>query len=103
VVVDACFGNERQRLAFLDAAARWAVPALILICKADSETIRRRLETRTGDASDADWAVYLHASEHWEPLGLATLPLAVSITTGEHPDHAVTTAMTALRSRDLLG
>jgi hypothetical protein len=103
VVVDACFGDEGQRRAFLDAAARWAVPALIFVCEADSETVRGRLETRTGDASDADWPVYLHASQRWEPLAPPTRAVAVPVTTGRHPDDAVAVAVTALRSRDLLG
>jgi aminoglycoside phosphotransferase family enzyme/predicted kinase len=66
VLVDATFREERQRRAFLDAARAWGVPALLLLCRADLETVRARLASRRGDASDADWAVYLQLRERWE-------------------------------------
>src|SRR5204862_85119 len=40
VVVDATFGDDGRRRTFLEAAGRWAVPAVILLCEADPETVR---------------------------------------------------------------
>jgi aminoglycoside phosphotransferase family enzyme/predicted kinase len=66
VVVDAGFRAERRRREFLDLAARLAVPAVFIVCKAEPEEARRRLNERQGDASDADWAVYRQAAQQWE-------------------------------------
>ena len=59
VIVDATFREEKKRQTFLNAALRCGVPALILLCRAEPETVRRRLEQRKGDVSDADWSIYL--------------------------------------------
>jgi hypothetical protein len=101
VVVDASFREEARRRAFLDAAARWRVPAMLLICQADAEVIRQRLAARRGDASDADWAVYLQAAQAWQTPGPATRPAAITIDSGGTPQQAVEQALLALRARDL--
>jgi aminoglycoside phosphotransferase family enzyme/predicted kinase len=66
VLVDATFREERQRCAFLDAARAWGVPAILFLCRAEPPAVRQRLAARHGDASDADWAVYLKLRERWE-------------------------------------
>jgi aminoglycoside phosphotransferase family enzyme/predicted kinase len=66
VLVDATFKEGRHRRAFLDAAVQHGVPAVVLWCQADPETIRGRLAARRGDASDADWAVYTRIAGGWE-------------------------------------
>ena len=45
VVVDATFREEWTRRAFLDAARRWAVPALLFLCEADPGMVRRAWRT----------------------------------------------------------
>lgn len=72
VLVDANFRDEARRRMFLDFAAAWAVPAVLLVCEADPETIRTRLQTRLGDASDADWSIYQQAAAAWQPPGERT-------------------------------
>lgn len=69
VLVDATFREEQQRKSFLNTAVRYGVPATIVICTASPETVRRRLAERTGDASDADWGVYLHVAANWVGFG----------------------------------
>jgi aminoglycoside phosphotransferase family enzyme/predicted kinase len=101
VVVDAAFGADGRRRAFLDAAGRWAVPALILVCEADPETVRRRLAERKGDASDADWSVYLRTAEQWQPLGSAARATAIVVPTAGPSDQALAAAAAALRARGL--
>jgi predicted kinase len=54
VLVDATFREESWRRAFLEAAARWGVLAALLICRADPDIARTRLERRRKDVSDAD-------------------------------------------------
>jgi predicted kinase len=75
VVVDATFREDSQRRAFLDAARRWAVPTVFFVCQADPDLSRRRLAERRGDASDADWSVYLRLAEQWEPPGPGISPV----------------------------
>ncbi len=66
VVVDASFREEARRFAFLEAAARWKVPGLFLLCQVEPDVARQRLAQRMTDASDADWSIYLQAAEAWE-------------------------------------
>jgi predicted kinase len=62
-------------------AKRWAVPFVFLLCQAESETVRQRLRDRQGDVSDADWAVYQHMAQHWQPLEPLLEPYTISIRT----------------------
>jgi aminoglycoside phosphotransferase family enzyme/predicted kinase len=73
VLVDATFREEKSRRTFLEAAVRWGVPGAMLLCQAEPETVRQRLEKREHDPSDADWSVYLHAAQNWEKPGKLTL------------------------------
>ena len=66
VIVDASFGAEAQRIAFLRAARDLCVPALWFVCRASPDCVRDRISKRTGDVSDADWAVYEQARQVWE-------------------------------------
>src|SRR5206468_7223266 len=43
VIVDATFADDGHRQPFLSLAARLAVPAALLLCRADRATVRRRL------------------------------------------------------------
>jgi predicted kinase len=102
VIVDATFGDESRRQAYLDAARRWAVPAVLFVCEADAATARRRIDARSGDASDATWSVYQHGAERWQPLGHTTRRAAVTVRTEDSPERAEEAALAALRSRQLL-
>lgn len=101
VVVDATFGREDHRQMFLDVARRWAVPTLMLVCETDAVTVRERLKARTGDASDADWAVYRHAVASWQPLSPRSSAFAVTIPAGGTSDKSVAAALTVLVNRGL--
>lgn len=81
VLIDASFQEEEKRRRFLDAAVRWGVPALFFICRADPETVRRRLAERKNDVSDADWQIHQHVAAHWQDAGEATKPFWREINT----------------------
>ena len=70
----------------------------LLVCRAAPETIRGRLEGRHGDASDADWGVYLQAAGSWEEPGPETVPLLTMIPTDQSPEQAAARALGALRT-----
>jgi aminoglycoside phosphotransferase family enzyme/predicted kinase len=72
IIIDATFGREKWRAEFFDLARRYAIPALLFVCRADVETIGQRLGQRVGDASEADWNVYQQAAAAWEPTAAAT-------------------------------
>ena len=101
VVVDASFGEERRRQAFLDAAARLAVPVVFMLCQADPEVVRRRLERRRDDASDADWSIYQQATERWEEPGPAGVRCEVP--TGGSREQALARALDMLGKCSLQG
>ncbi len=103
VVVDATFREEWTRGAFLDAARRWAVPALLFLCEADQGVVRVRLEDRRGDASEADWAVHLQAAARWEEPGPLTREAIHRMNTGRSPEQARAAAVEVLRQEALDG
>jgi aminoglycoside phosphotransferase family enzyme/predicted kinase len=100
-LVDASFGVERRRRAFLDLAARFRVPALFLHCQVDPEMARARLAARIGDASDADWSIHKLLAQRWEPFGPATAPQVVSLHTTGSLEETLATAWDALRRQGL--
>ncbi len=101
VVVDATFGAEAQRRAFLETATRWGVPAALLLCETTPEVARPRLAGRRSDASDADWAIRVKAAERWEKPEPATLTSIRLIDTSPTPDQAFAQALQALRELGL--
>ncbi len=97
VLVDASFRDEGRRRTFLQAAVRCGVPAALLLCRADAETVRARLEVRRDDASDADWSIYRKAAERWEALGPVTQGAAREIPTAGRPEEVLDHALCVLR------
>lgn len=96
VLVDANFAEDRRRMAFLEAAGRLAVPLVFLLCRADPEVARQRLESRKGDVSDADWSVYQRAAERWENPGPVLQCVMREIATGGTKDQALSQALAVL-------
>ncbi|GAB4129971.1 MAG: bifunctional aminoglycoside phosphotransferase/ATP-binding protein [Sideroxydans sp.] len=86
VVVDAAFLRCDERARFRALAQELAVPFALAILLAPLPELRRRLEARRGDASEADGAVLekLRAVQQF-PTG-SELRRAVYFTTGERPD-----------------
>src|SRR5262249_53107413 len=102
VVVDATFGQERKRRTFLEAAARLAVPATLLLGQAAPEVVQRRLEGRLSDASDADWSVYQKLAERWEKAGPLTVECLWVVPTGGSPEETLERGLGRLRELSLL-
>ena len=50
VLVDASFREESKRRDFLEAAERWGVPAVLLLCRACPSAVRDRLAAGRGGA-----------------------------------------------------
>jgi uncharacterized protein len=96
VIVDANFLEERRRQDFFDAALRWGVPLLFLVCETEPAVVKARLEARHGDASDANWSVYLHAAKRWEEPGPRTRRSLRRIDAGESAAAACRAAWEAL-------
>jgi aminoglycoside phosphotransferase family enzyme/predicted kinase len=101
VLIDASFRSESSRQSFREAARRWGVPAVLLICRAEPEVIRARLLGRRGDASDADWSIYLQAAAAWESPGPRTGDALHAIDSGGSGAAALGQALDALRAERL--
>jgi predicted kinase len=102
VIVDANFRREAQRLPFLEAASRWGVPAVVLLCEAKPETVRERLAARRGDASDADADVYARVAGDWEEPGREVGWVVRRASTDGPPEEGLRRACEVLRVIDLL-
>jgi aminoglycoside phosphotransferase family enzyme/predicted kinase len=96
VVVDATFREECRRQTFLEVAARWGVPGVLILCGAEPDTVRRRLEDRRADASDADWSVYQLVAKRWETPGALTQQALHSISTDNDPEQVLAGALKVL-------
>ena len=103
VLVDATFREEQQRLEFLHAAVRWGVPAVLLLTRAEPETIHQRLASRKGDASDADWETYLQAAALWEEPSSLTRPFVREINCEGSVELTRQHALNVLREFELWG
>jgi aminoglycoside phosphotransferase family enzyme/predicted kinase len=101
VLVDATFRDENIRRIFLESALRWGVPALLLLCQAEPEVVRQRLENRRGDASDADWNIYLQAALRWEEPSPATRQHLRMLLTGGRLEVSLARALDVLRETGL--
>ncbi len=101
VIVDASFREDHRRSEFLAAAARWQVPGVLLCCEAEPEVIRSRLASRTGDASDADWQIYLAAAAAWQPASEPACSSRHTVDTGGNREQSLAQALAALRSMGL--
>jgi predicted kinase len=101
VLVDATFREERRRAAFLEGAARWGVPGVLLLCHAEPQTVRRRLESRHADASDADWSVYHLVAKSWEEPGPLSQQTLHAISTEGGTERVLASALEVLRKLDL--
>ena len=55
----------------IEAAAELGVPFVVVDVSAPHETVRRRLDARTADASEADRAVLDYQHDHADPLDTA--------------------------------
>jgi hypothetical protein len=98
VIVDASFRAAKRRRAFLDAAVEWGVRSAFLVCGADASVVRERLATRTGDASDADWAVHQAAARRWETGGFEDPRWQRVVPTDGKSGEAVAAALAHLRA-----
>lgn len=102
VIVDGTFSREADRHRFLDAARRMCVPGLFFVCQADPQVVQVRLGQRTGDASDADWAVYQAAVDKWQPMSDQTARVTTVIDSGQSARVSLTSAARVLANRELL-
>ena len=101
VLVDATFRDESHRRRFFELAAKWSVPATLLLCQTDAAVVRNRLEKRKNDVSDADWAIYLETALRWEPSGPSTRQQTQLIDTNQDNLAALLQSLEHLRSYEL--
>jgi aminoglycoside phosphotransferase family enzyme/predicted kinase len=85
VAIDASFREDAHRRQFLEAARRWRVPGVFLLCHASPQTVRARLLSRRGDVSDADWSIYLQSAARWDEASPATLAALHNLPTDADP------------------
>jgi aminoglycoside phosphotransferase family enzyme/predicted kinase len=103
VLVDASFREDKRRRAFFETARRWGVPGVLFLCRAGPEVVRRRIESRKGDASDADWFTYLQAATRWEESGNDVRRALHEIDTDGEPEGPRQRALEVLRAAGLAG
>jgi aminoglycoside phosphotransferase family enzyme/predicted kinase len=103
VVVDATFREERWRREFLEAAIRWSVPAVLILCRAGSDLVRERLARRRHDVSDADWSVYQSLAQSWQEAGDFTRPYLHEISSEGPVEDMLAQGLAILRALGLHG
>ncbi|MFN2114654.1 MAG: AAA family ATPase [Anaerolineae bacterium] len=102
VVIDGAFLTADRRRPFLDLARDARVPAVVLQCTAPDDVVRERLVDRSGDASDADWAIHQALAARQEPLRDPDTGAAAVIDTGGAEDDSLEQAAAVLRDLGLL-
>ncbi len=96
VIVDAGFRRIDQRIPFLELAAAWKVPCLVVHVSPDPDVVRARVAARLaagGSESDADLEVLAREIEAFEPPHVGEGAPVFTTTTRELPEE---TAMAVL-------
>ena len=101
VIIDATFQRDQDRQAFLQLAIDCGSRAIWLECTASAEITKQRIDTRHGDASDADWSVYQLVSSRWQPSSELTERFHQRIETGSSGESACDAAMMILRQEGI--
>ncbi len=101
VIVDATFQRDSHRRKFLQLALDCGVRGVWLECTASADVVQRRLESRRGDPSDADWSVYQLVRERWDPASEFTGRFHSIIEAGECATPALDAARGELQARGL--
>jgi predicted kinase len=86
VIVDATFLNHEQRRVFQILADRLNVTFTIIEVTAPEEVLRRRINERKNDVSDADRSVLEHQLASYKPLVESELPSSMIVDTTEKID-----------------
>ncbi|GIX31752.1 MAG: hypothetical protein KatS3mg124_2224 [Porticoccaceae bacterium] len=81
--VDATFLGRDDRAPFLAWARKAGLPVAVVAARAPEAEIRARLAARRGDASDADWEVYLRQRERVEPVAAEEADLVLAVDTAD--------------------
>jgi aminoglycoside phosphotransferase family enzyme/predicted kinase len=97
VLIDASFREESRRRLFLDTARRWGIPGCLLVCHASPDVVRRRLEGRHGDVSDADWSVHAEIARRWQELSPRTRMVTREVDTSGSRTDAIRKGLEALQ------
>jgi aminoglycoside phosphotransferase family enzyme/predicted kinase len=103
VVVDATFRDESHRRAFLEAARRWGVPGIFLVCRAGEEEVGRRLEGRRGGPSDANEAIHRELAWRWQAAEESVGAIVREIDTQGGAEQALVDVLEVLRECGLQG
>lgn len=103
VIVDANFRSDAQRHPFFALAGRLGVPARLLVCEVAEAVAIERLVLRTGDASDADTAIYHYARAEWEAPGESVRPWTTVIDATEAPAVTLGRALEVLEGAGIVG
>ncbi|MCX7423895.1 MAG: AAA family ATPase [Planctomycetia bacterium] len=101
VIIDATFLQESYRKPFADLTKSLGVPIVWLVCEVPADVAQQRLESRQGDASDADWTVYQHAATCWEPPSDSSHRMLRCFDATGLPEEVTARAITILRSEEL--
>ncbi len=81
VIVDATFAKAEQRRPFARMAERLGVPWTLLQLEAGPDTLRRRIQQRRNDVSDADLDVLEVQLAHRRPLDASERPHCIRVDT----------------------
>lgn len=102
VIVDATFQREQDRQSFLQLALECGTRVAWIECTAPPEITKQRIDSRRGDASDADWTVYLLVRSRWQEPSEQTRRFYEQIETGLSSEVASNSALAALRRRGIV-
>lgn len=83
VILDATFEKRRNRDQAAAVAGAVGAEFEIFEVTCSEEETRKRLAARSGDASDADWSVYLRSRAAFEPLAEPRVTIDTSGTRAE--------------------
>ena len=100
VIIDATFGNRRDREEALKLAERLEADFYIIECICPEDIVRERLDLRMSDtkeASDGRWAIYLKQKETFDRITEIPEGLHIVLDTSLTPDQCTYRALKKMK------
>jgi aminoglycoside phosphotransferase family enzyme/predicted kinase len=101
-ILDATFGQKRQREKLVRLAKKHNVPLLVISCATCDEIVKQRLDQRASegkDLSDGRWEIYLAQKAVYQPIEEISQESYLELNTSASVEQLVRTTEKFLRSR----
>lgn len=96
-IIDASYKRQAERLRAAERAGELGAVFFVVECVCPEETVKERLESRRGDASDGRWEIFLAQKADFDPVTEIPAASHIVIDTARDPDACLLDALPSIR------